>query len=179
MGHEHGKHDHAADPVAAHRAHGRRSARCLVVTVSDTRTLDDDSSGRRASELLCDAGHRVAEREIVRDDRAAITTLVRAGVANPEIDAIVLTGGTGVAPRDVTVEAVSKLLDKELPGFGELFRTLSFAEIGTAAMLSRAVAGIIGQTAVFALPGSTKAVELGVERLIAPELGHIVGLLAP
>ena len=177
MGHEHDKHGH--DPVSTHRAKGRRCARCLVVTVSDTRTLADDASGQRASELLADAGHEVAEREIVRDDRASIAALLRAGAANPAIDAIVLTGGTGIAPRDVTFEAVSALLDKELPGFGELFRRLSFDEIGSAAMLSRAIAGTIGQTAVFALPGSTKAVELGVARLIAPELGHIVGLLAP
>ena len=119
------------------------------------------------------------EREIVHDDRGAIAALVRAGIANPEIDAVILTGGTGVAPRDVTYEAVQDLLEKRLDGFGELFRSLSYEQIGAAAMLSRAIAGIVGQTVIFALPGSSKAVELGVERLIAPELGHVVGLIAP
>lgn len=151
----------------------------MVITVSDTRDLASDSSGQRACDLLAAAGHEVRARELVADDRGAIAELVRAAVANPEIDAVVLTGGTGVAPRDVTCEAVAPLLDKPLHGFGELFRSLSYAEIGPAAMLSRAIGGIVERTAVFALPGSTKAVELGVAKLIAPELGHIVGLLAP
>lgn len=162
-----------------HHAHDRRTVRCLVITVSDTRTVDNDSSGQRAIELLTAAGHEVREREIVQDDRGVITTLVRAGVRNPEIDAIILTGGTGIAPRDVTHEAIEELLERKLEGFGELFRMLSFQDIGPAAMITRAIGGIIGQTVVFALPGSSKAVELGIERLIAPELGHIAGLLAP
>lgn len=162
-----------------HHGHDRRSARCLVVTVSDTRTLENDPSGRRAVELLVEAGHEVREREIVHDDRRVITAIVRAGVANPEIDAIVLTGGTGIAARDVTHEALEEILERRLDGFGELFRMLSFEEIGPTAMITRAIGGVIGHTVVFALPGSTKAVELGVSRLIAPALGHIVGLLAP
>jgi molybdopterin adenylyltransferase len=161
-----------------HHARDQRTARCLVITVSDTRTIENDGSGQRAADLLTAAGHEVREREIVHDDRGVIAALVRAGVANREIDAVILTGGTGIAPRDVTHEAVEELLEKRLDGFGELFRMLSFQEIGAAAMLSRALGGIIGQTAVFALPGSTKAVELGIERLVAPQLGHIVGLLA-
>lgn len=175
----HPEHPAEEGPVAQHRAQGRRSVRCLVVTVSDSRDLASDVSGQRACELLGEAGHVVREREIIADDRAAIAALVRAGVANREIDAVILTGGTGIAPRDVTYEAVSGLLEKPLDGFGELFRSLSYAEIGSAAMLSRAVGGIVGQTAVFALPGSTKAVELGIRKLIAPELGHIAGLLLP
>lgn len=150
-----------------------------MITVSDTRTVDDDRSGDRAAELLTAAGHEVREREIVHDDRGVIAALIRAGVANRDIDAVILTGGTGIAPRDVTHEAVEEILERRLDGFGELFRMLSFQEIGAAAMLSRAIGGIIGKTAVFALPGSTKAVELGVERLIAPQLRHILGLLAP
>jgi molybdenum cofactor biosynthesis protein B len=181
MSHDH-HHSHqrsSGNPVAEHRAKAPRSARCMVVTVSDTRDLASDRSGQRALDLLTEAGHAVRQREIVSDDRGAITALVQAGIANPEIDAVILTGGTGIAPRDVTCEAVEALLDKPLHGFGELFRSLSYAEIGSAAMLSRAVGGVAGRTLVFALPGSTKAVELGITKLIAPELGHAVGLLAP
>jgi molybdenum cofactor biosynthesis protein B len=151
----------------------------MVITVSDTRDVSSDRSGQRVVDLLAEAGHAVSAREIVVDDRAAISALVRAGIANPEVDAVVLTGGTGIAPRDVTYEAVRDVLEKPLDGFGELFRSLSYAEIGSAAMLSRAIGGIAGRTAVFALPGSTKAVELGIRKLVAPELGHILGLLAP
>lgn len=179
--HGHGHRHRTTDgsPVAEHRAQGRRSARCVVVTVSDTRDLASDRSGQRATDLLTEAGHVVRRREIVTDDRAAIEALVRGAVADPEVDAVILTGGTGIAPRDVTYEAIDGILEKPLHGFGELFRSLSYVEIGSAAMLSRAVGGVIGHTVVFALPGSTKAVELGVTRLIAPELGHVVGLLAP
>lgn len=182
MSHGHHHHGHGKDgtsPVEQHRAHGKRAARCMVITVSDTRDLATDKSGQRATDLLTAAGHLVHGREIVADDRGAIASLVLAAVANPEIDAVVLTGGTGIAPRDVTYEAVDQLLEKPLHGFGELFRNLSYAEIGSAAMLSRAIGGVVGRTVVFALPGSTKAVELGVTKLIAPELGHLIGLLAP
>jgi molybdenum cofactor biosynthesis protein B len=181
MAHEHGHGRHAggASPVAEHRAKAKRAARCMVITVSDTRDVASDRSGQRAAELLAEAGHVVAMREIVSDDRSAISALVRIAISNPEIDAVVLTGGTGIAPRDVTYEAVEGLLEKPLHGFGELFRNLSYAEIGSAAMLSRAIGGVADRTVVFALPGSTKAVELGVRELIAPELGHMIGLLAP
>ena len=176
MAHGH-SHSHG-DPVHAHKAAGKRTVRCLVVTVSDTRTLGDDKSGDTAKECLTTAGHEVVEREIVKDDRAAIVALVQRGIDAPEVDAVILTGGTGIAPRDVTFEAVSSLLEKPLDGFGEIFRALSFEEIGSAAMLSRAVGGTCGTTAVFALPGSTKAVRLGIDKLIGPELGHILGLLS-
>jgi len=166
-----------ASQARGHHAADRAGVRCLVVTVSDTRTLADDRSGDRACAILRESGHEIHEREIVRDDRHAIAAVIRAAAANPAIDAIVLTGGTGLAPRDVTHEAVADLLERRIDGFGELFRMLSFEEIGSAAMLSRAIAGTLGRTAVFALPGSTAAVELGVRRLVAPELGHLAGLL--
>lgn len=175
MAHDHG----TGSPVAQHRAKTKRAARCMVITVSDTRDVASDKSGQRALDLLVAAGHEVRAREIVIDDRAAIVALLRAAVANPEIDAVVLTGGTGIAPRDVTYEAVEEVLEKPLAGFGELFRSLSYAEIGSAAMLSRAIGGVVGRTVIFALPGSTKAVELGIQKLVAPELGHVIGLLAP
>jgi molybdenum cofactor biosynthesis protein B len=178
-GHGHGAHSHpASGPAAEHRARGRH-ARCRVVTVSDTRTLETDGSGLRAAELLAAAGHSVRDRRIVRDERDAIAAAVRDGIADPEVDAVILNGGTGLAPRDVTYETVLDLLEKPIDGFGELFRMLSYEQIGAAAMLSRAVAGVTGTTAVFALPGSSKAVELGIERLIAPELGHLIGLIRP
>lgn len=184
--HDHGRsahgpseeHLHEGGPPAEHRARGR-SARCRVITVSDTRTLETDQSGARAAELLAAAGHSVCERKIVPDERAAIARAVREALDDPATDAVILSGGTGLAPRDVTYETVRELLEKPIDGFGELFRMLSFAEIGAAAMLSRAVGGVTGRTAVFALPGSSKAVELGVTRLIAPELGHLLGLIAP
>ncbi len=168
-----------ADPVVEHRAAGKRIARCLVVTVSDTRTLEDDKSGATAAECLLACGHRVVRREIVRDERALLVQLLEGAIDDSGIDVVVLTGGTGIAPRDVTYEAVQQVLEKPLDGFGELFRALSFEEIGAAAMLSRAIGGVAGETVLFALPGSTKAVRLGIEKLIGAELGHILGLISP
>jgi molybdenum cofactor biosynthesis protein B len=158
-----------------HRAAAPRSVGCGVVTVSDTRTLADDTGGALVCELLQGAGHRVVSREIVKDDAAAIRAALETALAKPECGAVILTGGTGVAARDVTPEAVAPRLDRPLPGFGELFRQLSFAEIGAAAMLSRALGGLANGKPVFALPGSRAAVRLGLERLILPELGHLVG----
>ena len=175
----HSSHKPAGDPVAEHRAAGRSTARCMVVTVSDTRTLEDDKSGATAIERLSAAGHEIARREIIPDDRPRILQLLNEGIASGEIDAIVLTGGTGIAPRDITHEAVQEIVQKRLDGFGELFRNLSYEEIGAAAMLSRAIVGTVDRTVIFALPGSTKAVRLGIDKLIGPEVGHIVGLLAP
>jgi molybdenum cofactor biosynthesis protein B len=146
-----------------------------VITVSDTRSLADDSGGALVCELLEGAGHRVASREIVRDDVAEIRAALERALASAECAAAILTGGTGVAPRDVTPEAVAPLLERPLPGFGELFRQLSFAEIGSAAMVSRALGGLARGKPVFALPGSRAAVRLGLERLILPELGHLAG----
>lgn len=151
---------------------------CGVITVSDSRTLADDRSGELIAELLGGAGHAVAARSIVPDEPTAVVDQVRAMVADGSIAAVLLTGGTGVAPRDRTPDAVAALFTKELPGFGELFRMLSYQEIGPAAMLSRATAGLIDRTALFLMPGSTAAVRLAMERLIIPELGHLAKLAA-
>lgn len=148
-----------------------------VLTVSDTRALDTDASGAEAAVLLERAGHVVFARRVVPDDPSEVREAVRAWLDDPGCDAVVTTGGTGVAPRDRTYEALSELLDRRLDGFGELFRALSYAEIGSAAMLSRAVGGVARGKPLFALPGSTKAVRLAIEKLVGPELGHLAGLL--
>ncbi len=162
---------------AAHRSYAPESVSALVLTVSDSRDAESDSSGQLIQRALEDAGHTVAGRVIVPDEAPAIREQVLRAIARPDVDAVLLSGGTGVAPRDKTVETVRPLLDKELPGFGELFRALSFEEIGPASMLSRALAGSAGRTAVFCLPGSTGGVRTALERLILPELGHLIGQL--
>lgn len=141
-----------------------------VVTVSDTRTLETDKSGALAVELLQAAGHRIAARRIVTDDLQTIRETVRGFVDDPEIDVVVATGGTGITARDVTPEALAPLVTKAIAGFGELFRQLSFAEIGAATIQSRAEASLCGTTLVFALPGSTGAVRLALEKIIVPQL---------
>ena len=146
--------------------------RCFVLTISDTRTEANDASGGAIVELLTGAGHQVAGRRIVRDDPAAVRESVQSAVNSADV--IITTGGTGITARDSTYEALAALLDKRLDGFGELFRMLSYAEIGAAAMLSRATAGSIGATAVFSLPGSEHAVRLAMTKLILPEIGHVV-----
>jgi molybdenum cofactor biosynthesis protein B len=157
----------------AHRHAAASRVPTLVVTVSDTRTHETDSGGALVAELLAGAGHEVVRREIVRDERDAIAAAVRRGLAEPGVRALVLTGGTGVAPRDVTPDTVEPLLERVVPGFGELFRFLSFQEIGSAALLSRALAGIAAGRVVFVLPGSRGAVRLALEKLVLPELGHL------
>jgi molybdenum cofactor biosynthesis protein B len=164
--------------VEEHRHHAPRRVRCAVITVSDTRTEATDEGGRTVREELERAGHEVARRAIVPDEPGAIRAALDAALASDAgIDAVILTGGTGIAPRDVTYEVVSAVIEKRLDGFGELFRRLSFDEVGPAAMLSRAVAGVARGRVVAALPGSPAACKLAVERLLAPELGHMVGLL--
>jgi len=165
------------DAPSQHRAYAPRAVRCAVLTVSDSRTLGEDTSGDAIAAALAGAGHEIADRAIVRDDAPAIAAAVKRGIERDDVDAVIVTGGTGVSPRDVTPDAVLPLLDKPLHGFGELFRMLSFQEIGAAAMLSRAVAGTTGRTAVYVMPGSRGAVKLGMERLILPELTHLVGQL--
>jgi molybdenum cofactor biosynthesis protein B len=150
-----------------------------VTTVSDTRTEATDVGGRLVRELCDQAGITVASAAIVRDEPAVVASHVRALVAANQVHAVLLTGGTGIARRDTTVEALAALFDKTLDGFGELFRLLSFQEIGSAAMLSRATAGVMGGVLVFLMPGSPKAVALAMSRLILPELGHMVAQLAP
>jgi molybdenum cofactor biosynthesis protein B len=149
---------------------------CAVVTVSDTRSLADDRSGAAIVELLEAAGHQLADRTIVPDEPALLEAAVRERASRPEIAVILVTGGTGIADRDQTPDTLARLFTKELPGFGELFRMLSFQEIGAAAMLSRACGGLIDRTVVLLMPGSTPAVRLAMERLILPELGHMVKL---
>jgi molybdopterin adenylyltransferase len=156
---------------------GSRPAGCAVITVSDTRGPKDDGSGDVLARRLARAGHRVVSRVWVRDDVAGIRRAVRAALARRGVDAVLLTGGTGVAPRDRTPEALRPLLEQDLPGFGELFRALSYRQVGAAAWLSRAGAGVAKGRLLVWLPGSTRAVELAVTRLIVPELTHALRLL--
>lgn len=157
----------------AHASDAKRDVPTAVVTVSDTRTLETDTGGALVVDFLEAAGHLVTNREIVADEPEAIRAAVSQALARADTRAVILTGGTGVAPRDVTPESVEPLLDRVIPGFGELFRALSFEEIGSAALLSRAMAGVACERVVFALPGSRGAVRLAMEKLILPELGHL------
>jgi molybdopterin adenylyltransferase len=157
-----------------HRSQSPKSIRCAVITVSDTRTLETDRGGQLVAQMMEAAGHAVAAREIVPDDPARIGPLIER-LANPaEIDAILITGGTGITARDQTFETVSGLLDKTMPGYGELFRMLSYEDIGPAAMLSRAIGGVIDEVILLTMPGSMAAVQLAMEKLIVPEIGHLV-----
>lgn len=166
-----------AVPSDSHRKFDASQVECGVLTISDTRTEADDTSGQRTRDLLREHGHRVGYYRIVKDDSRLITAAVRD--APRSIQVIICNGGTGLARRDTTFEAIRRLLDKEIPGFGELFRMLSFAEIGSAAMLSRATAGVAGDRVVFSLPGSTAAVELAMTKLILPQLKHVAGIVRP
>jgi molybdenum cofactor biosynthesis protein B len=145
-----------------------------LVTASDSRDETSDAAGRRMAERVEAAGQRVVERLIVPDEAAPLRSAVTALLAQPEVDVVVVSGGTGVAPRDVTIETLAPLFDRDLPGFGELFRALSFDRIGAAAMLSRAAAGVVERRALFLLPGSPAAVELALDELILPEAAHLV-----
>jgi molybdenum cofactor biosynthesis protein B len=162
--------------VQVHRQSAPASVACAILTISDTRTLDTDTSGATIADLLTGDNHTIAGREIVRDDAAAVAEAVRRLLSGPA-SAVITTGGTGIAPRDNTYEAVSALFDRRLDGFGELFRMLSYEVIGSAAMLSRACAGTAQGKVIFVLPGSTPAVKLAMARLILPELAHIAGEL--
>ena len=164
--------------VVEHRAAAPRRAGCGVLTVSDTRTPENDASGRTIRELLASANHEVMDHRIVRDEPASVASTVRDMLADDRIQVVITTGGTGITSRDGTFEAIDGLLEKRLSGFGELFRMLSFEEIGAAAMLTRATAGTIQRKAVFVLPGSEHAVRLAMTRLIIPELGHVVQQLS-
>ncbi len=161
-------------PPQLHQASAPAVVRCAVVTVSDTRTLADDRGGAIIIELLQAAGHEVAAREIIPDEPSVISEVVQQLAAQDGVQAILLTGGTGIAPRDNTVDVIAGLLTKTLPGYGELLRMLSYQEIGPAAMLSRACGGVIAGAVVLTMPGSPAAVRLAMERLILPELPHLV-----
>ena len=157
--------------TAAHRKDAPASVRCFVLTISDTRTPASDASGDAIARALESAGHSIDGRRIVKDDPDAVRAAVQDALA---ADVVITTGGTGLASRDGTYEALSAIFDKTIDGFGELFRMLSYQQVGSAAMLSRACAGSIGRTAVFALPGAENAVRLPVDKLILPEIGHVV-----
>ncbi len=157
-----------------HRKEAPHVVGCAVITVSDTRTIDTDTGGQTAVDLLSGAGHDVRLRQIIRDEPEPMRKLLVELVDREDIEAVLLTGGTGIGSRDRTYETVSELLDKPLPGYGELFRMLSFEQIGPAAMLSRATGGLAGRTVLLTMPGSRAAVQLAVEKIILPELGHLV-----
>jgi len=157
-----------------HKAVAPSQVRVFVLTVSDTRTDDSDTSGLAICEHLNEAGHRVAGKAIEKDDPSRVAELVRQQAVIADVDAIITTGGTGLTSRDSTFEAIDALLTKRLPGFGELFRMLSYEQIGSAAMMSRACAGTIGNVVVISLPGSEKAVRLAMTKLVIPELAHLV-----
>ena len=161
-------------PDEEHRQHGPDVVRCFVLTVSDTRTEATDTGGRAVADLLAAAGHHVSGRAIVKDDATAVKGVVEEQIARAEVDAVITTGGTGITSRDTTYEAIASLLEKRLDGFGELFRMLSYEQIGPAAMMSRATAGLARGHIVIALPGSEAAVRLAMEKLVIPELKHLV-----
>lgn len=166
------------DAVREHKQRAPTRLRFAIVTMSDSRDRAHDASGDALAELAKAAGHEVALRSLVRDEPSAIREAFEAALAEPGVQVVVGTGGTGLAPRDVTPETVRLLFERDLPGFGELFRMLSWQEVGSAAMASRAEAGVANGRLVFLLPGSTKACRLAMERLILPEAPHLVGLLA-
>lgn len=161
--------------VHQHKKEAPNQVTCMVITVSDTRTEETDKSGQLMKELLEEAGHRTALYRIVPDEPEQIKKAINEGLSSKDVDIILLNGGTGIAARDTTYETVSSLLEKKMPGFGELFRYLSYVEdIGSAAILSRAVAGTLQGKAIFSTPGSSAAVKLAMKKLIIPELGHVV-----
>jgi molybdenum cofactor biosynthesis protein B len=159
----------------SHHRHDVCSIACAVLTVSDSRTVATDRSGKVIRGLLLEQGHRVEHSAILRDEPEQIAAAL--GSLPASVEVVILNGGTGLARRDTTYETVQRLVDKEIIGFGELFRMLSYQQIGAAAMLSRATAGVFGSRALFSLPGSTAAVELAMTKLILPQLSHLVGLL--
>jgi molybdopterin adenylyltransferase len=163
-----------SESTQQHRQEARKTVRCAVVTVSDTRTLENDRGGQLLVDELTAAGHTITRREIVPDDPNRIRSLVEELADAAALDAILVTGGTGIAARDQTFETVSGLLTKTLPGYGELFRMLSYADVGPAALLSRTIGGVIGQVVLLTMPGSPAAVRLALEKLILPELAHVV-----
>jgi len=163
--------------VTEHKDKAHHGARCAVITASDTRNAETDTSGKKIKDLLVANHHVVVSYQILKDEPMQIAAAVRTLLEQPEVDALIINGGTGIAPRDTTFEAVQGLLEKEISGFGELFRMLSYQDIGSAAMLTRATAGVARGKIVVSLPGSTGAVELGMSKLILPELGHMLFLL--
>ncbi|MFT3789141.1 MAG: MogA/MoaB family molybdenum cofactor biosynthesis protein [Tepidisphaeraceae bacterium] len=165
-----------------HQSEAKRTVEtvgCAVVTLSDTRTLETDASGSLIAKLLTGQNHTIAQRDLIRDDPTQLQTLLDGLLVNPSVQAILTTGGTGIARRDNTIGVVERMLTTPIPGFGELFRSISYTQIGSGAMLSRAVAGIVNtsddrRVLIFCMPGSAHAVELAMTKLILPELKHLV-----
>ena len=163
-----------SESVAKHRESAPEKVRVAVLTISDTRTPETDTGGDAVQGALEGAGHAVVERTIVRDDAARIRTALVNTLARADVDAVVTSGGTGISARDTTYEVVDRMIEKRLDGFGEIFRMLSYEEIGAAAIMSRAVAGAVGTKLVASLPGSRNAVRLAMEKLLVPEIAHVV-----
>lgn len=168
-----------SDPAhKEHKAQAPRQVGCVVITCSDTRTAVSDASGFLIQRLLKDSGHTVVAYHLVKDEPSKIKAKIKSAVANKKVHAIIINGGTGIARRDSTFEAIDKLLEKRLDGFGEVFRFLTYQDIGSPAIMSRATAGIYKGRVIFSTPGSENAVRLAMEKLILPELGHIVQQLS-
>ena len=163
-----------SESVEKHREASPEEIGVAILTVSDTRTPETDTGGNVIVEHMLAAGHEVVRRGIVRDDAPRIAEVLEGLLAREGVDAVITTGGTGISARDTTYEVVSRIIDKRLDGFGEIFRMLSYQEIGAAAMLSRAVAGAAGSKFIACLPGSTNAVRLAMEKLLVPEMPHVV-----
>ena len=163
-----------SESVHKHRKSAPEHVRVAVLTISDTRTPETDTGGDTVEELMRAAGHDIVARDIVGDEASSIWTKLVDLLARPEVDAVITTGGTGISARDTTYEVVDRMLEKKLDGFGEIFRMLSYEEVGAAAVLSRAVAGAVGTKLVACLPGSRNAVRLAVEKLLVPEISHLV-----
>ena len=163
--------------VHEHKEKGKKSIRCFVITVSDTRDETTDTSGQAIKKCLTEEGHQANGYRIVKDEPAEIEALLSQALAQADVDAVIVNGGTGIAPRDGTYEVVSRFLEKKLDGFGEVFRYLSYLDIGSAAIMSRAAAGSARGKILISLPGSRGAVTLAMEKLILPEIRHMVSQL--
>jgi len=168
----------SSQAVHEHKSQAPRQAGCVVITCSDTRTPQSDTSGYRIMVMLRDAGHSVASYQIVKDEPSKIKAAIKKAVKNRKVQAIIINGGTGIAKRDSTFEAIEGLLEKKLDGFGEVFRALTYQEIGSPAIMTRATAGTYKGRIIFSTPGSENAVKLAMEKLILPELGHILQQLS-
>jgi molybdopterin adenylyltransferase len=163
-----------SESVHRHRESAPETVKVAILTISDTRTRESDTGGDTAEHLLRGAGQEIVARKIVRDEVTGIRANLIDLLANPDVDAVITTGGTGISGRDTTYEVVDRMIEKKLDGFGEIFRMLSYKEIGAAAIMSRAVAGAVGTKFIASLPGSRNAVKLAAEKLLVPELAHIV-----
>jgi molybdopterin adenylyltransferase len=162
--------------IAEHKRKGKDTVRCFVITVSDTRDEKTDTSGQTIQSYLNNSGHQIAGYRIVKDEPTQIEALLNDALA-AEVDAVIVNGGTGIAPRDGTYEVVARLLERKLDGFGEIFRYLSYLDIGSAAIMSRAAAGTVRRKLLISLPGSKGAVTLAMEKLIIPEIRHMISQL--